>query len=231
MLPEIEQLLILQDRDQKLRQLKAELATVPLEQKRLEQTAAQRSAHLEKLRHHTRELEVQRKKLELEVKSRQDSITKFRTQQFQTRKNEEFQALGQEIGRMEREIADIEDREIELMEDAEKAQAEARQAESEFKTGEDHNRQQTAALARKKELLEARIVELEVDRQRVVDSLDPDLVFQYSRIFVSKGGDAVVPIEHEVCVGCHMKNTPTIVHRAKLGREIVHCEQCGRIVY
>ncbi|MBV9298906.1 MAG: hypothetical protein JO066_08005 [Verrucomicrobia bacterium] len=28
-----------------------------------------------------------------------------------------------------------------------------------------------------------------------------------------------------------MKNTSALVHRAKLGREIVHCEQCGRILY
>jgi predicted nucleic acid-binding Zn-ribbon protein len=32
-------------------------------------------------------------------------------------------------------------------------------------------------------------------------------------------------------MGCHMKNTSALVHRVRLGREIVHCEQCGRILY
>ena len=41
------------------------------------------------------------------------------TQQFQTRKNEEFQALTNEIKRFEADIEKIEDREIELMEEAE----------------------------------------------------------------------------------------------------------------
>jgi predicted nucleic acid-binding Zn-ribbon protein len=54
---------------------------------------------------------------------------------------------------------------------------------------------------------------------------------RYERIFQSKGGNAVVSIEHEVCMGCHMKNTTTNVHRAKLAREVVYCDQCGRMLY
>jgi predicted nucleic acid-binding Zn-ribbon protein len=45
-------------------------------------------------------------------------------------------------------------------------------------------------------------------------------------------GDAtVVALEHEVCTGCHMKVTTQTAHRVKNGKEIVSCEQCGRILY
>ncbi|MBV9391950.1 MAG: hypothetical protein JOY96_08680, partial [Verrucomicrobia bacterium] len=71
----------------------------------------------------------------------------------------------------------------------------------------------------------------EAEREQLSQSIDPNLLFRYNRLFLSKGGDAVVPIEHEVCMGCHMKNTTTLVHRVKLEREIVHCEQCGRMLY
>jgi predicted nucleic acid-binding Zn-ribbon protein len=231
MLAEIEQLLILQDRDQKLKHLRAELATVPVERKRLETGAAARTTRLENARNHLREVELHRKKLELEVKSRQDSIAKFRTQQFQTRKNEEFQALGHEIQRMESEISTIEDQEIELMEEAEKGQAELKKVEAETKTAQALHEQQLKALENKKQVLETRVGEIEKDRTTIAGRLNADLIYQYSRLFQSKGGDAIVAIEHEVCMGCHMKNTLTTVHRAKLARDIVHCEQCGRIVY
>ena len=59
---------------------------------------------------------MQRKSLELDAQSRRDSIAKYKTQQFQTRKNEEFQAIGHEIQRFEKEIEKIEDHEIEIME-------------------------------------------------------------------------------------------------------------------
>ena len=109
MLKEIEQLLLLQDRDQKIKIFKAELETVPIEGERIDQLLAAKQSAFEQLRHRSRELEVRRKSLELDAQSRRDSIAKYKTQQFQTRKNEEFQAIGQEIHRFEREIEQIED--------------------------------------------------------------------------------------------------------------------------
>jgi uncharacterized protein len=41
----------------------------------------------------------------------------------------------------------------------------------------------------------------------------------------------VVALEHEVCTGCHMKVTTQTAHRVKAGKEIVSCENCGRILY
>src|SRR5579862_7532464 len=117
MLPEVEQLLILQDRDQKLRTLRTELKMLPLERKELEARLASSSAGLESVKQKSRELEVERKKLEVEAQAKRDAIAKFRTQQFQTRKNEEFQALGNEIKRAGDDIQAIEDRELDVMEE------------------------------------------------------------------------------------------------------------------
>src|ERR1700733_11199516 len=104
MLKEIEQLLVVQDRDQKIHTLRAELETVPFEEKRIEQFVAAKGAAFEEVKQRGREIEVQRKKLELDAQSRRDSIGRFKTQQYQTRKNEEFQAIGHEIQRFETEI-------------------------------------------------------------------------------------------------------------------------------
>ena len=61
--------------------------------------------------------------------------------------------------------------------------------------------------------------------------MDEDLLDLFSRLFVSKGDAAVVALEHDVCTGCHMKVTTATSVRVKGGREIVSCEQCGRILY
>jgi predicted nucleic acid-binding Zn-ribbon protein len=231
MLPEIEQLLRLQDCDQRLKALRAELETVPIERKRIDQMVAGKGSAFEQVKQQNRDFEMQRKKLELEVKTRQDSIGKYKTQQFQTRKNEEFQALGHEIERLEREITQIEDKELDLMEESERAQAQIQQAEQELKATKIQFDQQLGALGQKEQILDGRIRETESEREKLAAAIDSDLLFQYRRLFASKGGDAVVAVEHGVCTGCHMKNTTTTVYRAKMGREIVHCEQCGRILY
>jgi predicted nucleic acid-binding Zn-ribbon protein len=88
------------------------------------------------------------------------------------------------------------------------------------------------ALTQKDAVLTKTLEETKVARQKAGAAVtDLELLERYDRIFQSKGGNALVPIEHEVCMGCHMKNTTTNVHRAKLAREIVYCEQCGRMLY
>lgn len=231
MLPSIEQLLVVQDRDQKLKAFRTELSALPLQKQRIEHAFASGTATFEQLKQRSRDLEVQRRHLELGVKTRQDQVARYRSQQMQTRKNEEFQALGNEIARVEREIVGLEDQEIELMEEAEQLQQKVKEAEKAFHASKAQTDQQLAALKVKHETLQTHIAELETERAELARNVDPALLFQYNRLFTSKGGDAVVPIQHEVCMGCHMKNTTTLAHRAKLGREVVTCEQCGRLLY
>jgi predicted nucleic acid-binding Zn-ribbon protein len=231
MLKEIEQLLLLQDRDQKIKMFKAELETVPLERERIEQFVAAKSSAFDQVRQRSRDVEIQRKMLELDAQSRRDSIAKYKTQQYQTRKNDEFQAISQEIRRFEQEIERIEDHEIELMEQTEQFQKETAHAEMESIAAKRQSELQQADLKKKESTLGERLKQAEIEREQLAKGLDADLIFQYTRLFTTKGGNAVVPVEHEFCMGCHMKNTSALVHRAKLAREIVHCQQCGRILY
>jgi uncharacterized protein len=231
MVKEIEQLLLLQERDQKIKMFKAELETVPFEKQRIDQFVAAKSSAFDQVRQRSREVEIQRKMLELDAQSRRDSIAKYKTQQYQTRKNDEFQAISLEIQRFEREIERIEDHEIELMEQTEQLQKETVNAELELKNAKRQSEVQLADLIKKESTLGERLKQAEVDSEQLTQGLDPDLLFRYTRLFATKGGNAVVPVEHEFCMGCHMKNTTAQVHRIKLGREILYCEQCGRILY
>lgn len=231
MLPELEQLLVLQDREQKIRQIQSEVKTLPLERKSLEGQLAASRAHLEGLKLRAKELEVHRKKLELDVQTRSDTIAKLRTQQDQTRKNDEFQAMGNEIKRYEDEIRKIEDEELEVMDQVDKAKAEL--GTEEKKTGQvtDSIGRQMVDLETKGKTLDQRLQELATERDQLASQIDEDLLDRFQRLFVSKGDAAVVALEHDVCTGCHMKVTTATAVHVKTGKEIVSCEQCGRILY
>jgi predicted nucleic acid-binding Zn-ribbon protein len=88
-----------------------------------------------------------------------------------------------------------------------------------------------ADLEAKTKALDARLQELAKDRADIASRVDEDVLSKFERLFVSKGDAAVVALEHEVCTGCHMKITTQTAHRVKNGRELVSCEQCGRILY
>jgi len=229
--PELEQLLILQNRDQKIRQIQAEMKTVPQQRAQLDAHLAASSAHLEAAKLKAKQVEVERKKLELDVGTRTESINRLKTQQYETRKNEEFRAIGNEIERYEKEIGAIEDQELELMELGDTLKVELAEEDKKMGSTRDSVARQIADLEAKTKTLEQRLEELTKERAEIAGRVDEDVLNRFERLFASKGDAAVVALEHEVCTGCHMKITAQTSHRVKSGREIVGCEQCGRILY
>jgi uncharacterized protein len=228
---ELEKLLILQSRDQRIRQIQSEIKTLPLQRKNLEAQLAATAASLESLKQRARQLEVDRKKLELDVGTRQNSISRLKTQQYETRKNDEFQAMGHEIERYEKEIVQLEDQELELMEQADKLRAEVSAQEKTASAARDSVNRQLSDLDEKGKTLQRQLEELTVERANLASDIDEEVMERYRRLFASKGDAAVVAVEHGVCTGCHMKVTTQTAVRAKSGNEIVSCEQCGRILY
>jgi uncharacterized protein len=229
--PELEQLLVLQDRQQKIKQIQTEVDTLPLQRKNLEEQLAVSVAGVETLKQKARQVEMDRKKLELDVGTRTETISRLKTQQYQTRKNDEFQAIGHEIERYENEIRKIEDEELELMVEADKLKADLGLEEKKSATVKESVARQISDLESKSKTLQSRLEELTKERAEIASKIDEDLLSRFERLFKSKGDAVVVALEHEVCTGCHMKVTTQTAHRAKAGKEIVSCENCGRILY
>jgi predicted nucleic acid-binding Zn-ribbon protein len=228
---ELEQLLVIQDRQQKIKQVQTEIHTLPLQRRNLEGQLAASAGALAALKHNAQQVEVDRKRLELDAGTRQDSISRLKTQQYETRKNDEFQAMGHEIERYEKEIRLIEDQELELMDQAEKLRAVLSVEEKKAEESRESIARQMADLEEKGKTLETRLQELTAERTGLASRIDEDSLSRFERLFASKGDAAVVALEHEVCTGCHMKVTTQTAHRVKSGKEIVNCEQCGRILY
>jgi predicted nucleic acid-binding Zn-ribbon protein len=228
---ELEQLLVLQDRQQKIRQIQTEIKTVPLERAHLESQLAASAAGVELLKQKARQVEIERKKLELDVGTRTESIARLKTQQYQTRKNDEFQALGHEIERYENEIRKLEDQELELMIEADKLKAEMEATDKSARATKDTISRQLTDLDAKSKALDDQQRELQKEREALAAEIDADLLDQFERLFNSKGDAAVVAVDHGVCTGCHMKVTTATASRVKAGKEIVSCENCGRILY
>ncbi|HEY3600351.1 MAG TPA: C4-type zinc ribbon domain-containing protein [Chthoniobacterales bacterium] len=228
---ELEQLLQLQDRAQKIRQLEAELKSVPLERKSLEAQGARAVAKLDAMKDRARHVEIEKKKIELDVATRNQSIARLRTQQYETRKNDEFAAMGREIERFQREISELEDQELELMEQADELKVELVREEKEAAAAKQSIAKQGANLDSKQEALAGRVELLKKEREELARGVDEDLLERFNRLFTSKGDAAVVALEHDVCAGCHMKVTTATAAAVRAGKEIVSCEQCGRILY
>ena len=228
---DLEALLVLQDRDQKIKTLHAQQKSYPLEKKSLEGRLATAKQVLEHARQQVKANEVERRKLELDVEGKRTAIGRFKTQQQQTRKNEEYTAFNKEIEHAEGEIRGLEDKELDLMEQAEALSRGAATAEAEFSKAQTTIHDQLARLEGQKKAADTRLVELQADHAKLAAGVPEETLDLYRRLFAKKGDAAVVPLESEICQGCHMKVPTQIVFQVRGDQDLTQCPQCGRILY
>ena len=120
---------------------------------------------------------------------------RYKVQQFETRKNEEFTALGTEIQREEKEVQEIEDRELELMALGEKAKKEAVVEAEGAKVKEGELTAKEEELKKKKTELETRLADLMKEIETLASGVEEGLLNKYRRIMASKKDVAVVSVE------------------------------------
>jgi predicted nucleic acid-binding Zn-ribbon protein len=231
MLDAIERLLALQDRDQKLRTLRLELQAVPTEITSKQKLIADSAARLELSRTRAKAIEVEKKSLQVEAASKRDQIARYKTQQLQTRKNEEYTALTHEISNVEKLIAQIEDKELALMEEADSLAPQIAAADKIHADEKARLEGQIALLREKEGNLKTRIEEVQKSRASSLEGIDEELLESYERLFETKNARAVVSVEHDVCTGCHMKITAQTSLALRSDKSIVSCPQCGRLLH
>jgi len=227
----IENLLILQDRDRKIRRTKAELAEIEPERRVLKTKAADTQAALEGAKTRVKQIESSRKDLELEVEAKQQQIARYANQQLETRKNEEYRALAHEIDTCKADIIRIEDKQIELMEQGEVGQKEVARATQAANEAKKLMEDLLADLATREANLKKDLAELEANRQDLAGAVNEEALSRYERIMRSKGEHVVVGVQHGVCGGCHMKLQPQLLVTCQAAKELVTCSNCGRILY
>jgi uncharacterized protein len=231
MLEVIEKLLILQERDRNLSRLRTELANIAPECQALQAKTAASKIALEAARQRVKQMESNRKELELEVEARKQVIEKYSLQQFQTKKNDEYRALAHGIEMARADIRKIEDQELELMEQAEATQREVAAATRFADEASISAEEQLADLASREENLKKELAALEADRDQLASDVDEGLLPRYERLRKSKGERVVVGVGHGVCGGCHMRLQRQVIVSCQGDRDIVSCPNCGRILY
>ena len=231
MLDSIEKLLILQDRDRKIHRVQQELAQIAPERENLRALTSSTQTQLDAAKTRVKQIESERKQLELDVDAKKTQIARYANQQLETRKNEEYKALAHEIETCKGDIHKIEDREITLMEQSEVAQKEVVRANEAANEAKKLAESQIAELGQREENFKKELADLLQGRTELASAVDESTRSRYERLLKSKGGSAVVGIEHGVCGGCHMKLQQQLIVTCQPQKEIVTCSSCGRILY
>src|ERR1700719_517822 len=159
MLPEIENLLRLQEADKAIRRLQDEIAELPKRVAAIEHKLADTKAQLEKAQAAVKADEATRRKYETTIADLRGKISKYRDQSLDVKTNEQYKALLHEIQFAEKEIRLNEDRILEVMVNVEAREKQVKAAEAELKA-------ETAEIGKEKE--DARKVHAEKKKKKTL---------------------------------------------------------------
>ncbi len=227
----IEKLLIIQDRDRRILRLQREIAEEPARKALIETQLDTFKKSLSNAEESLRKGELEQKDLEAQIQSRQERIQKIRQQQFEVKNNDDYRAFEKEIGNIQQEIKDIEDRELALMESMEKLSAVRDEKRKALDEEANLVKEELGILVQRKTNLEQELKETDEKRAALVADCDPEWLERYDRIFKNKGDYAIVTVEKGTCGGCHMKLPPQVIHDARKGDFMTLCMYCGRLLY
>ena len=230
MLPDIENLLKLQDTDKEIRRLQDEVAEFPKRVAVIEQKLAGTKAQLEKAQAAVKADEAARRKYDIAINDLRGKISKYRDQSLDVKTNDQYKALLHEIQFAEKEIAANEDRILEMMVNADARDKEVKAAQAELKA-------EAAEIEKEKEVARQRTAEDEkllaewrAKRDQIRTAVNDDLLRHYERVSKFRGSGISEVREHQ-CMACRVMLRPQTYNEVRSGQQTIVCDSCQRILY
>jgi uncharacterized protein len=230
MLPDIENLLRLQEADKEIRRLQDEIAELPKRVAAIEQKLAGTKSQLEKAQANIKADEAARRKHETAITDFRGKISKYRDQSLDVKTNDQYKALLHEIQFAEKEIAATEDKILELMVNADTRAAEVKAAQAELKA-------ETAEIEQEKEQARLRTAEDEkllaewrAKRDQFRSGIGDDLLRHYERVSRFRG-TGISEVRDHKCMACQVMLRPQTYNEIRSGLQVVVCDSCQRILY
>jgi Zn-ribbon protein, possibly nucleic acid-binding len=228
--PALDSLLILQDRDSKRRGIEQQLKAIPADIAAVEKKIADEKAAIEAARTELRELESQKKLLETEIGSAEQTLARYKTQQVTVRKNDEYQALGQQIAATEEAISALEEKELAVMYAIDEAKKRFAAAEAVLKENIAGHEARIRTHRERAASLEAELAQAQEAFAQARTAVDEPSLRVYDRV-AARQTPVIVAIRGGKCSGCHLKISGEVDSVARKGEKLATCDQCGRIVW
>jgi predicted nucleic acid-binding Zn-ribbon protein len=180
---------------------------------------------------------IQSDRLELELKTRDEEITKLRASLNTARTNKEYAVVLTQLNTTRADNSKIESQILELMKDIEVDQAESHKIQQQV----DEQKQKLEQVRKESEQLatkyEAEIDQIQCEWDEAAKQVPAEHLEIFRRVAETYDGEAVATIEqHEgrtgayTCGGCFMGVTDECVNMLMTKDEVIRCPNCTRIL-
>lgn len=212
----------------KIRTLRGEL---PLEVADLDDEIVGLGTRIQKFELDSKEMNSNIAQQKMKIETSKSKMEKYNTQLENVRNNKEFDHLTKEVEfeSLEIELAEKRIREFtQKMKDLATQIEEANALLEEKRIDLDHKQKELDEIVSETKANEEKIREKAKNTEEIIE---PRLINAFRRIRKNaRNGLGIVPIQRGACGGCFNKIPPQRQMDIRLGKKIIVCEYCGRIM-
>jgi predicted nucleic acid-binding Zn-ribbon protein len=224
-------LIVLQDCDNKIREIMNKRDEGPLRVKKLADELDVVARKFQEKNDRLNLLKKDSRNIDQEIQELEEKIEKSALKLSLIRSNKEYKAALKEIEDLEHVKFQTEDKAIQVMEemeDLEKICSENKEKEAELRKAFERDKEE---IERELEALEEELQILNTKRETFAHAIDQDLLRKYLFLKDHKEGQAISPVLGGVCQICHMNIPPQKFNELIRGDSLMTCTNCNRIIY
>ena len=221
----------LQKIDSKIDEINKVKGELPMEVADLEDEVAGLQTRIDKIQSEIDELGTLLRQRKEDIEQSKALIAKYTEQQNNVRNNREFDAIGKEIEyqELETQLAEKRIKEYNTSLRAKKQTLEEAEAVKKDRLVDLEAKREELNSIDAETAKDVEALHEEASKARLV--IDERLLSAYSRIRSNvRNGLAVVSIKRDACGGCFNRIPPQRQSEIRLGKKIIICEYCGRIL-
>lgn len=139
---------------------------------------------------------------------------------------------------LDKQIKDANEQEQKIRKDIKREEFELNELKENLTKTEQLITQQESELQDEKSKIDNQIEEkkveqskLKIEQAEITPGMDEEILFKFDRIIRNKEGRGIVPINDQICTGCHMQLPAQFANDIRNGSEIKFCPYCSRILF
>jgi hypothetical protein len=224
-------LIVLQDCDNRIREIMNKKNEGPLRIKKLAEELDANERKFQEKRDRLNLLKKDGHKIDQEIQELEDKIERSNIKLSLIKSNKEYKAALKEIDDLKHTQFQTEDKAIQIMEEIEELEkicSENKEKEAEIRKAFQRDKEE---IERELEALDEELKILDAKRDTFAHAIDQDLLRKYLYLKDHKEGQAISPVVGGVCQICHMNIPPQTFNELIRGDSLMTCTNCNRIIY
>lgn len=168
---------------------------------------------------------------EIELESNSDRYDQSKAKLNQVSNTKEYNALEREMDALRKMRAQLEEERDSLKEAVEGFEADVAEKAEKTSALEAQIKEEESTIADEEKKSGSSVEGLQSKRKELKSKLPKTLARKYEFIASRRPGAAVVGATDGVCTGCHMRMPPQLFNELQVGRRVIQCPSCQRILF